>query len=118
MDTEWEDRVRARAFAIWEREDQPEGGAERYWIQAEEELRAEEQGRAGGSIITAAGIPADAASTAGTETWAGPGGSVGGEPQAGDQDHQAQTPAVEGAEVTGKVPLTERGGKPRYCSGV
>ena len=118
MDTGWEDRVRARAYALWEREGQPEGGAGRHWTQAEEELRGEEQGRAGASIIKAAGIPTDAASTAGTETWAGPGGSVGGEPQAGDQDHQAQTPAVEGAEVTGKVPLTERGGKPRYCSGV
>jgi hypothetical protein len=101
MDTEWEDRVRARAYALWEREGQPEGGAGRHWTQAEEELRGEEQGRAGASIIKAAGIPTDAASTAGTETWTGPASSVGGEPQAGDQG-EAQTPAAERVEVTGE----------------
>ena len=37
MNTESEDRVRARAYALWEREGQPEGGAERHWTQAEEE---------------------------------------------------------------------------------
>jgi hypothetical protein len=78
MDMEWEDRVRERAYALWEREGRPEGGAERHWAQAEEELRAEEQRRAGAPIAEAAGIPADAASTAGTETWPGPGGPVGG----------------------------------------
>src|SRR5215207_2322655 len=41
MNTESEDRVRARAYAIWEREGQLEGGAERHWTQAEEEERAE-----------------------------------------------------------------------------
>jgi hypothetical protein len=46
MDAEWEDKVRARAYAVWEREGQSEGGAERHWAQAEEELRAEGQGRA------------------------------------------------------------------------
>jgi hypothetical protein len=66
MGDDWEGRVRERAYAIWEREGRPEGGAERHWAQAEEELRAE----------------ASAASTAGTETWTGSGGSVGGEPTA------------------------------------
>jgi hypothetical protein len=45
MDTDWEDRVRARAYAIWEREGQLEGGAERHWTQAEEEERAEARGQ-------------------------------------------------------------------------
>jgi hypothetical protein len=35
MDAEWEDKVRARAYAVWEREGQAEGGAERHWAQAE-----------------------------------------------------------------------------------
>jgi hypothetical protein len=30
MDAEWDDKVRARAYAIWEREGRPEGGAERH----------------------------------------------------------------------------------------
>jgi hypothetical protein len=84
-------RVRERAHAIWEREGRPEGGAERHWAQAEEELRAE-----------APDAGAAPASTAGTETWTGPGGAVGGEPQAGDQG-QAQTSAAEKAEVIGKT---------------
>jgi len=91
MDTEREARVRERAYAIWEREGRPEGGAEQHWAQAEAELRAEEGAGAGGP-----------ASTAGTETWTGPGGAVGGERQTGDQG-QAQTPAAEEAEVTGKT---------------
>jgi hypothetical protein len=80
MDTDWDSKVRERAYAIWEREGQPEGGAEGHWAQAEEELRAEDRG----------GAEAPAASTAGTETWTGPGGSVGGEAD----------PAPEGAPET------------------
>ena len=45
MDAGWETRVRERAYAIWEREGQPEGGAERHWTQAEEEERAEARGQ-------------------------------------------------------------------------
>jgi len=45
MNAESEDRVRARAYALWEREGQPEGGAERHWTQAEEEERAEARGQ-------------------------------------------------------------------------
>ncbi len=108
MDMAWEDRVRARAYALWEREGRPEGRAEEHWRQAEEELRAEEQRRAGAPLAEAAGIAADAASTAGTETWPGPGGPVGGEPQAGDQG-RAQTPAAGGAEVTGKTGRRAKG---------
>jgi hypothetical protein len=76
MDAGWETRVRERAYAIWEREGRPEGGAEQHWAQAEEELRAEEGAGAGGP-----------ASTAGTETWTEPTGGVaegGAGPSAGD----------------------------------
>ncbi|RVJ40003.1 DUF2934 domain-containing protein [Sinorhizobium meliloti] len=38
-----EDRIRARAYEIWEREGRPDGGHERHWHQAEKEL--EEEGR-------------------------------------------------------------------------
>jgi hypothetical protein len=65
MDAGWETRVRERAYAIWEREGRPEGGAEQHWAQAEAELRAEEGQGGGGS-----------ASTAGTETWTEPTGGV------------------------------------------
>src|SRR4051794_37207945 len=44
MDAERDEKVHERAYAIWEREGRPEGGAERHWAEAEEELRAEEQG--------------------------------------------------------------------------
>ena len=44
MGTSHDERVRARAYAIWVSEGQPEGGAERHWAQAEEELRAEAAG--------------------------------------------------------------------------
>ncbi|MBL3685257.1 DUF2934 domain-containing protein (plasmid) [Sinorhizobium meliloti] len=38
-----EDRIRARAYEIWEREGRPDGGHERHWHQAQKEL--EEEGR-------------------------------------------------------------------------
>jgi CheY-like chemotaxis protein len=37
----WEQRVRGRAYAIWQREGRPEGGADRHWSSAEAELQAE-----------------------------------------------------------------------------
>jgi hypothetical protein len=45
MDAEWDDKVRTRAYAIWEREGRPKGGTECHWAQAAEKLRAEERGR-------------------------------------------------------------------------
>jgi hypothetical protein len=75
MDMEWDDQVRLRAYAIWEREGRPEEGAERHWIQAEEELRAEEQERTE--------APAMSITKAGTGTE--PDGSAGGELQAGTE---------------------------------
>jgi hypothetical protein len=41
MNGEWEQRVRERAYAIWEQEGRPEGQAERHWREAEAELRWE-----------------------------------------------------------------------------
>jgi Protein of unknown function (DUF2934) len=91
MDAGREDKVRARAHALWEREGRPEGGAERHWAQAEVELRAEEgRGRAGAGappVLEAAGTAGQgvASGAAGTETWTGQDGSVGGEPEAGTE---------------------------------
>jgi Protein of unknown function (DUF2934) len=40
-DPAWWDEVRARAYALWEREGRPEGRAEAHWAEAEAELLAE-----------------------------------------------------------------------------
>jgi hypothetical protein len=45
MATWWhEQRVRERAYEIWERTGRPEGKADEQWLQAEAEIAAEEQG--------------------------------------------------------------------------
>jgi Protein of unknown function (DUF2934) len=41
MDAAREQKLRERAYAIWEREGRPEGRAEQFWLMAERELRAE-----------------------------------------------------------------------------
>jgi Protein of unknown function (DUF2934) len=46
VNTDWLEKVRARAHAIWERLGRPEGAADGHWSQAEEELRAEGGGTA------------------------------------------------------------------------
>jgi hypothetical protein len=33
------ERTRRRAYALWEREGRPEGSADRYWYQAEQDIR-------------------------------------------------------------------------------
>jgi hypothetical protein len=48
MDDAWEQRVRERAYAIWQREGNVDGSAEQFWLMAEEELLAEGQGPASG----------------------------------------------------------------------
>jgi hypothetical protein len=79
MDEAEQDRLRERAHAIWEREGRPEGGHERHWAMAGDELRTEASGAA------PAGGAAAPSSTAGTETWTGQGASGGpGTPPAGD----------------------------------
>jgi CheY-like chemotaxis protein len=50
---EREQRVRGRAYAIWEDEGRPEGEAVRHWAVAEAELRDEEQGEAVPSVASA-----------------------------------------------------------------
>ncbi len=44
--TSWwhEQRVRERAYEIWERAGRPEGKSIEHWLQAEAEIRAEEEG--------------------------------------------------------------------------
>lgn len=44
MGQDWITRVRMRADEIWEREGRSDGGADQYWLEAEEELLAEEAG--------------------------------------------------------------------------
>ncbi|TPE51656.1 DUF2934 domain-containing protein [Amaricoccus solimangrovi] len=44
MDQELEDRVRSRAYAIWEEEGRPEGADLDHWLRAVLELQAEEAG--------------------------------------------------------------------------
>jgi hypothetical protein len=44
MDKAWQQRVRERAYAIWQREGSPDGSAEQFWLMAEEELLAEGHG--------------------------------------------------------------------------
>ena len=41
MDPAWEQKVRERAYALWEREGRPHGRAEEFWFTAERELFAE-----------------------------------------------------------------------------
>ena len=47
MDDRWEELVRERAFAIWQREGSPDGHAEQFRLMAEEELLAEGYSRTG-----------------------------------------------------------------------
>jgi hypothetical protein len=44
--TSWwhEQRVRDRAYAIWERDGRPEGKSVEHWLQAEAEIAADERG--------------------------------------------------------------------------
>ncbi len=44
MDQDREERIRARAYEIWEREGRQEGSHEAHWQQAENELREEDGG--------------------------------------------------------------------------
>jgi hypothetical protein len=43
MDPAWEQKVRERAYAIWEREGRPEDRTNEFWFRAERELLAESQ---------------------------------------------------------------------------
>ena len=50
MDQDREERVRARAYEIWEREGRQEGSHEAHWQQAERELQEESGERQQGAI--------------------------------------------------------------------
>jgi hypothetical protein len=49
MNEAWEQRVRERAYAIWQREGNVDGSAEQFWLMAEEELLAEDRSAASNS---------------------------------------------------------------------
>ena len=100
MEAEREDEVRARAHALWEREGRPEGGAERHWAQAEAELRAEGDGRAGAPAVEAVRTAAEAERAAGPEGGAERQGPVAEEPRAGSRK-RAGSPAAEAARSIG-----------------
>jgi hypothetical protein len=97
MDEAWQRQLRERAYALWEREGRPEGGAARHWAQAEEELRAE------APVVEATRTAGATASTAGTETWSEPMAAAPG--AAG----RAEAPA----EAAGTAEGAERGGAGR-----
>jgi hypothetical protein len=42
MDTEREQRIRERAYELWEQAGRPDGGAEEFWRQAEREIEEQE----------------------------------------------------------------------------
>ena len=44
--SDWQERIRQRAQAIWEREGRPEGRHEDRWREAEKEIAAEDSGAA------------------------------------------------------------------------
>lgn len=51
MQGDREERIRRRAYEIWEREGQPEGRGEAHWAQACAEIDSEDAARAPGSVI-------------------------------------------------------------------
>lgn len=51
MDGDREDRTRARAHAIWEREGRPNGSHDAHWREAERELAAEDQEQEAGTPL-------------------------------------------------------------------
>jgi hypothetical protein len=44
MGDDWEERIKARAYEIWQREGSPEGHENDHWKEAEQELDAENTG--------------------------------------------------------------------------
>lgn len=68
MDDGVEDRIRARAHAIWEAQGHPEGLAERHWEQATAEIRQADEAAAPLANPLASGAAADALSQPGSPT--------------------------------------------------
>ena len=51
-----EERVRQRAYEIWEREGRPEGSHDEHWERASREIEAEEGGSVSGTASSIAGV--------------------------------------------------------------
>ena len=51
-----EQRIRERAYAIWEQKGRPEGKDREHWLRAEAEIAAEERGAAEEAALEAEGI--------------------------------------------------------------
>ncbi len=52
--------IRARAYDIWERNHRPDGYEIQFWLLAERELRAEQEGRRDADLAGATPVPATA----------------------------------------------------------
>ena len=52
MDPEIEEKVRTRAYTIWEKEGRPEGKHLEHWLRAKRLLAAEELRAAAGVLVT------------------------------------------------------------------
>ena len=66
-----EDRIRRRAYEIWEQEGRPDGREVDHWLRAAREI-ADEEGRGEGMAAAAASAPAVSAPTASTPTASTP----------------------------------------------
>ena len=84
MDQDREERIRKRAYEIWEREGRQEGSHEAHWSQAQEELRAEEPAE-GAQDETNVGEPASSGET-GTDKAP----AIAGDEKPGPEDSPAQ----------------------------
>lgn len=73
-----EERIRSRAYEIWEREGRPEGRHREHWQQAASEVEAEEGQGAGGEATSAppSGV-SSGLQPSGTSPGGGPGASQG-----------------------------------------
>jgi hypothetical protein len=70
-----EERIRSRAYELWEREGRPDGRQAEHWRQATAEVDAEERERAGGSGAT--GAPPSGVSSSLQQSGTAPGGGPG-----------------------------------------
>jgi hypothetical protein len=61
MNETWQQRVRERAYVIWQHGGSPDSSAEPFWLMAEEELLAERQGPLSGSAEERPDRPRDEA---------------------------------------------------------
>ena len=52
MDPEIEEKIRARAYAIWEKEGKPAGRHLEHWLRARRLVAAEELRAAAGALVT------------------------------------------------------------------